>query len=55
MRITRESSCRKVGTRFLTGQLLAEEPRNGLSPEASTQPPGVPPSVSLHQGTVDSS
>jgi type I restriction enzyme S subunit len=25
-----------------TGKLLAEDPKNGLSPEASTQPPGVP-------------
>ena len=25
-----------------TGTLLAEEPRNGVSPQASTQPPGIP-------------
>ena len=38
-----------------TGMLLAEEPRNGISPQASSQPPGIPTfSIgAIREGRVD--
>ena len=38
-----------------TGMLLAEEPRNGVSPQASSQPPGIPTfSIgAIREGRVD--